>query len=79
MERLDVILSLARDLGVNLGGVEIILRMCKKMDAVQRQMREFVKCVNHSMVWVGGDEDSFIAATRLCSVRPRERESEQRA
>ena len=41
MERLDVMLSLTRDLGVNLGGVEIILRMCKKMDAVQRQMHDF--------------------------------------
>ena len=41
MERPDVILSLTRDLGVNLGGVEIILNMCKKMDTVQRQMRDF--------------------------------------
>ena len=38
---LDVILPLTKDLGVNLGGVEINLRMCMKMDAVQRQMHDF--------------------------------------
>ena len=41
MDWLDVILPLTRDLGVNLGGVEIILRLCMKMDALQRQMRDF--------------------------------------
>jgi MerR family transcriptional regulator/heat shock protein HspR len=49
IDRLDVILSLTRDLGVNLAGVEIILNMRSKMDAMQRQMREFVNYVNSSM------------------------------
>ncbi len=49
IDRLDVILSLTRDLGVNLAGVEIILNMRSKMDAMQRQMREFVSYVNSSM------------------------------
>src|SRR3954467_10537066 len=34
LERLEVILSLTRDLGVNLAGVEIILNMREKMDAM---------------------------------------------
>ncbi len=33
LERLEVILSLTRDLGVNLAGVEIILNMREKMDS----------------------------------------------
>ncbi|HMH42844.1 MAG TPA: helix-turn-helix transcriptional regulator, partial [Pyrinomonadaceae bacterium] len=33
LERLELILSLTRDLGVNLAGVEIILNMREKMDA----------------------------------------------
>ena len=41
LERLEVILSLTRDLGVNLAGVEIILNMSEKMDAMQREFERF--------------------------------------
>jgi len=41
LARLDVILSLTRDLGVNLAGVEIILNMREKMDAMQREFERF--------------------------------------
>ena len=57
IDRLDVILSLTRDLGVNLAGVEIILNMRSKMDAMQRQMREFVRYVNSSMDLADDSED----------------------
>ena len=49
MERLDVILSLTRDLGVNLAGVEIILNMRHKMEEMQAQMQEFVAYVNRNL------------------------------
>ena len=41
IERLEVILSLTRDLGVNLAGVEIILNMREKMDSMQREFERF--------------------------------------
>src|SRR5208337_3405336 len=41
--RLEVILHLTRDLGVNLAGVEIILNMRNKMEAMQNQIEEFVQ------------------------------------
>ena len=41
LAQLDVILSLTRDLGVNLAGVEIILNMREKMEAMQRQFERF--------------------------------------
>lgn len=41
LERLEVILSLTRDLGVNLAGVEIILNMREKMDTMQREFERF--------------------------------------
>lgn len=41
LERLEVILSLTRDLGVNLAGVEIILNMREKMDQMQREFENF--------------------------------------
>lgn len=49
MERLGVILSFTRDLGVNLAGVEIILNMREKMEEMQRQMQEFVGYVNEHL------------------------------
>src|SRR5450432_1038422 len=42
IERLEVILKLTRDLGVNLAGVEIILNMREKMAVMERQMSEFI-------------------------------------
>jgi MerR family transcriptional regulator/heat shock protein HspR len=41
LERLELILSLTRDLGVNLAGVEIILNMREKMDAMQQEFERF--------------------------------------
>jgi MerR family transcriptional regulator/heat shock protein HspR len=47
--RLEVILKLTRDFGVNLAGVEIILNMREKMAAMQRQVEEFVKTLNEEL------------------------------
>src|SRR5712675_393136 len=49
LERLEVILHLTRDLGVNLAGVEIILNMRAKMEAMQTQIEEFVSTLNQEM------------------------------
>ena len=60
--QLEIILSLTRELGVNLAGVEIILNMRKKMDAMQRQIREFVQFVNQSMTVADAAEDPLTNA-----------------
>src|SRR5882762_6558502 len=46
LERLEVILHLTRDLGVNLAGVEIILNMRNRMETMQKQIEEFVQTLN---------------------------------
>src|SRR5438477_7410305 len=46
LERLEVILKLTRDMGVNLAGVEIILNMREKMAEMQRQIEAFVSSLN---------------------------------
>ncbi len=43
LERLELILSLTRELGVNLAGVEIILNMRAKMDAMQQEFERFLQ------------------------------------
>jgi len=45
LEQLETILSLTRDLGVNLAGVEIILNMRKKIERMQREVNEFMTYV----------------------------------
>lgn len=45
LERLEVILALARDMGVNLAGIEIILNMREKMMEMEKQMEEFMRVV----------------------------------
>ena len=50
LERLEVILKLTRELGVNLAGVEIILNMRAKMSAMQQQIEEFVSQLNNEIL-----------------------------
>jgi len=45
LETLSFILSLTRDLGVNLAGVEIILNMRRKMEAMQMEMERFMSLI----------------------------------
>ena len=49
LERLEVILKLTREMGVNLAGVEIILNMREKMEAMQSQIEEFVNTLNREL------------------------------
>jgi MerR family transcriptional regulator/heat shock protein HspR len=49
LERLEVILKLTRDLGVNLAGVEIILNMREKMEAMQKQVEGFIDNLNQEI------------------------------
>jgi len=70
LERLEVILHLTRDLGVNLAGVEIILNMREKMEAMQQQIEEFVQTLNHELanrpmaVKTPGEKNSLIPVIR---------------
>lgn len=41
LEHLEVVLSLTRELGVNLAGVEIIINMREKMASMQREFERF--------------------------------------
>jgi MerR family transcriptional regulator/heat shock protein HspR len=50
LKRLEFILSLARDLGVNIAGIGIILNMRERMEAMQQQMQEFVKYVQEEVM-----------------------------
>ncbi len=50
LERLELILNLTRDLGVNLAGVEIILNMRGRMGEMQKEMEAFVEFVRKELL-----------------------------
>ena len=49
LEKLQVILRLTRDMGVNLAGIEIILNMRKRMADMEREMHAFVDFVRREL------------------------------
>jgi MerR family transcriptional regulator/heat shock protein HspR len=49
IERLELILNLTRDLGVNLAGVEIVLNMREKMNQMQREFENFLQYIRENI------------------------------
>ncbi len=83
IEQLEVILSLTRDLGVNLAGVEIILNMRTKMEEMQRQMQDFVSYVTEAMGKLPSEppdtfSTSLIPISRSAPVRDKDKEESPR-
>ncbi len=50
IQRLEFILNLARDLGVNISGIAIILQMRERMEIMQKQMHEFVTYIQKEVM-----------------------------
>ena len=50
LEQLELILSLTRDLGVNLAGVEVVLNMRRRMEQMQTEMSDFIRYVEDQLV-----------------------------
>jgi MerR family transcriptional regulator, heat shock protein HspR len=71
LERLDVILTLARDMGVNLAGIEIILNMREKMIEMERQMSEFAQVVQQELSRVAARTEERVPKSAIVRVGPR--------
>src|SRR6267143_1896252 len=79
LERLELILALTRDLGVNLAGVEIILNMREKMDAMQQEFERFFQYLqSHAEELTNfveppaeGTSDALVPITRAAALRRR--------
>jgi MerR family transcriptional regulator/heat shock protein HspR len=50
VERLEIILSLTRHLGVNLAGVEVILHMKERMERMQGEVRQVIAALREEAV-----------------------------
>lgn len=77
LARLEVILSLTRDLGVNLAGVEIILNMREKMDVMQQEFERFFEYLrNHASEFSQNmeqmsDSEALIPISRIRVIQTR--------
>lgn len=84
IERLEVILSLTRDLGVNLAGVEIILNMREKMNQMQSEFERFLQYLRtHAEEFstksdIFSETEALIPISRLSATRAGARDSEDR-
>src|SRR6201985_2903798 len=68
LERLEFILNLARDLGVNIAGIAIVLQMRERMEEMNRQMQGFVDYVRTEML--SHMQQAQGQATGLVPMRP---------
>ena len=83
LKQLETILTLTRDLGVNLAGVEIILNMRSKMDQMQREVNEFMSYVKREMTpgldgWEERLGTALVKATPSSLVRATPKTTEER-
>ncbi|HUU32919.1 MAG TPA: helix-turn-helix transcriptional regulator [Vicinamibacterales bacterium] len=67
LAQLETILTLTRDLGVNLAGVEIILNMRKKMERMQGEVNEFMEYVKHELARGLGDWEQRLSTALVKS------------
>jgi MerR family transcriptional regulator/heat shock protein HspR len=59
LKRLEFVLSLIRDLGVNLAGVEVVLHMRERIEQIEAEVGEFLESVRKE--FFRGKEDEFEA------------------
>lgn len=64
IERLEIILSLTRHLGVNLAGVEVILHMKERMEKMQGEVRQLIVTLREEADASRGAERA-LALTRI--------------
>ena len=67
LEQLETILALTRDLGVNLAGVEIILNMRRKIEAMQHEVNEFIDYVKRELSRGIGDWEQRLSTAMVKS------------
>ena len=73
LKRLEVILNLTRELGVNLAGVEVVLNMREKMERMQGEMEELVAFVRERVGEASGipARDGLVRVPGLKIIRSR--------
>src|SRR5512137_1937825 len=69
LQRLEFILNLARDLGVNIAGIAIILQMRERMEVMNRHMQEFVRFVQQEVTFRAGQVHGEASQSAIVPLR----------
>ena len=69
LKRLEIILSLTRDLGVNLAGVEVVLNMRQKMERIEEEVNEFLEYVGKEF-FAGREAEFELKRKSIIPLRP---------
>ncbi|WP_448584070.1 heat shock protein transcriptional repressor HspR [Thermocrinis sp.] len=64
LKRLELVLTLSRDLGVNLAGIEIIIKMKEQMEEMERQIQKLLEIIQSGLI---GEEREDVKAIVLAS------------
>jgi MerR family transcriptional regulator/heat shock protein HspR len=69
VERIELILRLTKELGVNLAGVEVILNMRDRMERMQRQVNELLRAMAEQFDaemkhWEDREEEGLVPVSR---------------
>jgi MerR family transcriptional regulator/heat shock protein HspR len=65
IERLEIILTLTRDLGVNLAGVDVILHMKQRMESMQGEARKILDVLREEAESRRSGSDRRVALARI--------------
>ena len=65
LDRLETILTLTRDLGVNLAGVEVILNMSEQLEKMQLELDRLVEVAKHELLNRRGVVEKRYALVRV--------------
>jgi len=71
LERLEVVLNLTRNLGVNLAGVEVVLNMRDKMARMQEEMNSFLSFLLEQIQQSGVSKSEVRKAAALAKLPPK--------
>jgi MerR family transcriptional regulator/heat shock protein HspR len=66
--RLELILNLTRDLGVNLAGVEVVLNMRNKLERIENEVNEFLEYIRREF-FEGRDAEFEVRKKSLVHIR----------
>ena len=69
LKRLELILNLTRDLGVNLAGVEVVINMRKKIEQIEEEVNMFLEYIRKEF-FEGKEEEFELRTKSLVRVRP---------
>ncbi len=69
LKRLELILNLTRELGVNLAGVEVVINMREKIEQIEEEVNMFLEYIRKEF-FEGKEEEFELRTKSLVQVRP---------